>query len=238
MKWVDHYKYITYTTPDGQRFRDNRLPDDKYLKNNMEELFAYGYEKFKTNQPNTTGNAGHGKDLDRADPADVLDAQTGTVQSAGAAHLANWERHCAEYGFDIRIADTGGVRRNDENDCQRQSVSGAENNGRKYEVDPIFGRGRVIESDEPLERNDAYRTERYDERAESERFDAVEAEAEMGGGWSDIAVNGLYLAADLAMIGGMDNDKPKPKYVRERKHGQKKKKQDEQDQDKGYEMKM
>lgn len=32
VKWIDHYKYITYTTPDGQLFRDNRLLDDKYLK--------------------------------------------------------------------------------------------------------------------------------------------------------------------------------------------------------------
>lgn len=66
----------------------------------------------------------------------------------------------------------------------------------------------------------------------------METQTEMGGGWSDIAVNSLYLATDLAMIGGSDNDKPKPKYVRERKHGQKKKKQDEQSQDEGYEMKM
>ena len=37
VKWIDRYKYITYTTPDGQRFRDNRLFDDKYLKENMED---------------------------------------------------------------------------------------------------------------------------------------------------------------------------------------------------------
>lgn len=66
----------------------------------------------------------------------------------------------------------------------------------------------------------------------------MESQTEMGSGWSDIAVNSMYLAADLALIGGTDNDKPKPKYVRERKHGQKKKKQDEQSQDGGYEMKM
>lgn len=45
MKWIDHYKYITYTTPDGQRFRDNRLLNDKYQKTNMEELFAYKAER-------------------------------------------------------------------------------------------------------------------------------------------------------------------------------------------------
>ncbi|MCH5297904.1 MAG: relaxase/mobilization nuclease domain-containing protein [Ruminococcus sp.] len=32
VKWIDRYKYITYTAPDGQRFRDNRLFGDKYLK--------------------------------------------------------------------------------------------------------------------------------------------------------------------------------------------------------------
>lgn len=77
-----------------------------------------------------------------------------------------------------------------------------------------------------------------DERTEGERLDVVEAETEMGGSWSDIAVNSMYLAADLAMIGGTDNEKSKPKYIRERKHGQKKKKQDEQSQDNGYELKM
>lgn len=66
----------------------------------------------------------------------------------------------------------------------------------------------------------------------------MESQTEMGCDWSDIAVNGLYLAADLAMIGSADNDKQKPKYVRERKHGQKKKKQDGQSQDEGYELKM
>lgn len=238
VKWIDRYKYITYTTPDGQRFRDNRLLDDKYLKTNMEELFAYEYGTVETSQSNTGDNRADGRNINRTDTADISNAQTGTVQSVSTAHFTDWERHCSEHGFDIRIADTGGVRRNNENDCQRQPVSGAENNGRKHEVDSIFGRGRVIESDEPLERDDAYRTEEYDERTEGQRSDAVETQTEMGGGWSDIAVNSLYLAADLAMIGGTDNDKPKSKYVRERKHEQKKKKQNEQSQDESYEMKM
>ena len=238
VKWIDYYKYITYTTPDGQRFRDNRLLDDKYLKTNMEELFAYGHEQFKTDKSDTAINKGYGRSFDRANSADVLDAQTRAVQSSGTAHLADWECHCAKHGFDIRVADAGDVRRNDENDSQRQLVSGTENNGRKHEVNPIFGRGRVIESDEPLERDDAYRAEGYDERVESQGSDAVETQTEMGSGWGDIAVNSLYLAADLALIGGTGNDNPKPKYVRERKHGQKKKKQDKQRQDEGYEMKM
>lgn len=238
VKWIDYYKYVTYTTPDGQRFRDNRLLDDKYLKTNMEELFAYEYGAVKTDQSNTNDNRTDGRRFDRTDTADVLDVETRTVQSVGTAHFTDWERHCAKYGFDIRTADTGGVRRNDENDSQRQPVSGTENNGRKHEDDPIFSRGRIIESDEPLERDDPYRVGEYEGRAESTGLNAVETQAEMGDDWLDITANSLYLAADLAMIGGNDNDKHNPKYVRERKHGQKKKKQDGQSQDESYEMKM
>ncbi len=238
VKWINHYKFITYTTPDGQRFRDNRLADEKYLKNNMEKLFAYGYEKLKTNQSNTTGDSEHGGSIDRADSADVSDAQTGTVQSAGTAHLTDWERHCQEHGFDIRIADTGGVGQFDPADTPTEPHRNAEYGRRQNGLDEIFRRGQVVETDGKYDEATAHRHLPNDERTESERFDAVEAETEVGGGWSDIAVNGLYLAADLAMIGDTDNDKPKPKYVRERKHGQKKKKQDEQGQDEGYEMKM
>jgi hypothetical protein len=40
VKWEPHYKYITYITPKGQKCRDNRLHEDKYLKANMEDYYA------------------------------------------------------------------------------------------------------------------------------------------------------------------------------------------------------
>ena len=39
-KWTDERKYITYTTPEDQRCRDNKLHENKYLKENMEHEFA------------------------------------------------------------------------------------------------------------------------------------------------------------------------------------------------------
>ena len=39
VKWTDTRKYITYTTPDGNRCRDNKLHEEKYLKENMEYEF-------------------------------------------------------------------------------------------------------------------------------------------------------------------------------------------------------
>lgn len=61
----------------------------------------------------------------------------------------------------------------------------------------------------------------------------------MDSNWGDIAVNAAYLTADLAMIGGGENDeKPKKKkYIRERKNGQKKE-QIQDSQDDGIQMNM
>ncbi len=44
VKWTDERKYITYTTPDDQRCRDNKLHESKYLKENMEHEFAIRQE--------------------------------------------------------------------------------------------------------------------------------------------------------------------------------------------------
>lgn len=39
VRWQDSRKNITYTTPDGKKCRDDRLHDEKYLKENMENEF-------------------------------------------------------------------------------------------------------------------------------------------------------------------------------------------------------
>jgi len=41
VKWIDRYKYITYTTPEGQKCRDNRLHEEKYLKERMEQFYEH-----------------------------------------------------------------------------------------------------------------------------------------------------------------------------------------------------
>lgn len=44
LRWTDTRKNITYTTPDGKRCRDDRLHDEKYLKENMEYEFTIRQE--------------------------------------------------------------------------------------------------------------------------------------------------------------------------------------------------
>lgn len=225
VKWIDRYKYITYTTPDGQRFRDNRLLEDKYLKKNMEELFAYEYSAVKTNQSNTNHNRTDSIILDRADTTAIFDAQAGAVQSVGGEYFNDWERHCREHGFDIRIADASGLERfsstSTQTVCSRNERNGIEQN----ELDSVFRRGQIVEADSDFGKVNPIGTAEYDDGIESERFDTLEVETEMDTDWGDIAVNTAYLAADLQMMfGGTDDRKPqKKKTVRERNHGQKKK---------------
>lgn len=223
VKWIDRYKYITYSTPDGQRFRDNRLLDDKYLKTNMEELFAYGYYQTKEQQSDRADNRGNGSNINRTDTTSVSASNIGTVQQNSGILFDSWEQHCKKYGFDIRITNASGFKQPNGANAQTVFSGDAKDNGRQAGLNRVFNQGQIIEADGLLERTASQGDQPYDERAESQGFDSVEAQTEMGSGWGDIAVDALYLAADITMIGETDNnDKHKPKFVRERKRGQKK----------------
>ena len=236
VKWIDHYKYIAYTTPDGQRFRDNRLLDDKYLKNNMEELFAYEYGTAKTNQSNTNDNRADGEFFNRTATASISHLNAGAVQQYSGVLYGDWERHCRKHGFDIRIADAGGLARNSD---ERSPLSNVQDRGyrkERPENDDSFSREKLIETNGGFERTAPQGNQPYDVGVESQ----LEVQGEMDTDWGGIAVNTAYFAADLAMIGGGGNDaKPeKKKYVRERKNGQKKKQNQDSHNDGGMQMNM
>ena len=42
VNWTDGHKYVTFTTPEGYKCRDNKLFDDRCLKCNMDIYFAMG----------------------------------------------------------------------------------------------------------------------------------------------------------------------------------------------------
>ena len=46
VRWTAERKCITYTTPDGQKCRDNKLHEEKFLKENMENEFGIRNEIF------------------------------------------------------------------------------------------------------------------------------------------------------------------------------------------------
>lgn len=240
VKWIYRYKYITYTTPDGQRFRDNRLLDDKYLKTNMEELFAYEYGAVKTNQSNTNDNRADGRRFDRTATVSVPGINAGTVQQYSGILYDTWERHCRKHGFDIRITDARGVGENPDKRGTVSDVQDREYCKERSGNDDIFSREGLIETNGILERTASQGNQPYDVGAEIQQQDTFETQTEMDFDWGDIAVNAAYFAADIAMIGGGGNDEnpEKKKYVRERKNRQKRKQTQDSQDDEGMQMNM
>lgn len=256
VKWIDRYKYITYTTPEGLRIRDNRLFENKYLKTNMEELFAYEYERTQDDKSDrgtirfrdtgriretervTGTHGGNGRSDGGADSADIPDAKARAVQSAGKIYQTDWESHCREHGFDIRIADSGEHSRA-EGDAGYTDVPPEKQRGKRNTLDEIFNRAENIRTDGEYQQDADSEAGGAQNGAESAGYESVEDAAEMGADWSDTIALGINLAADIAAIaGGSNDDRPeKKKPVRERKHGQKKK-QDQEPEDQGITMTM
>ena len=68
--WKDNHKYITFTTPDGHKCRDNKLFAEQLLRKNLEIYFALGgcesglADRYKTymnhSQPEHTCTVGDG----------------------------------------------------------------------------------------------------------------------------------------------------------------------------------
>ena len=175
-------------------------------------------------QANRADNRGNGSGIDRTDTAPVSASDIGTVQQNSGILFDSWEQHCKKHGFDIRTSDASGFEQSDRTDVKAVLNGNAQGGNRQDGLDRVFNQGQIIVAYRLLERAAAHGNMSNDERAEGQGFDTVEAQAEMGGDWSNIAVDALYLAADIATIGEMDNnDKQKPKVVCERKRGQKKK---------------
>jgi hypothetical protein len=70
VKWIPHHKYITYTTPEGQKCRDNKLHETKYLKAEMEGYFNAKLRRIETaQQAGESGLNKYGTDTHTALPA-------------------------------------------------------------------------------------------------------------------------------------------------------------------------
>ena len=78
VKWKDTHKYITYTCPNGKPCRDNKLHEEKYLKENMEDEFrirekiirdieSTGKDEFGESGADSDLSRGAGEGLDSVD---------------------------------------------------------------------------------------------------------------------------------------------------------------------------
>jgi len=78
VKWEAAHKYITYTTPQGQKCRDNRLHETKYLKSEMESYYA----KFRGIKENQFNRADAHTSLSTSDMRHTTGAMESNVETA------------------------------------------------------------------------------------------------------------------------------------------------------------
>jgi len=101
VKWQDSHKHITYITPDGKKCRDNKMHDDKYLKQSMEVFYEYRAIKspkqageFAGRLPVTdTALRNTHRDADRASDALNRDRANADTHAGETRTVANVERH-------------------------------------------------------------------------------------------------------------------------------------------------
>ena len=153
-------------------------------------------------------------------------------------YRTDWESHCKQHGFDIRIADSGGHSRAEGN-VGITDVPSEEQGGERITLDEIFNRAGNIQTDGEFQQDADGEAGGAENGVESTGYESVENAPEMGAGWSDTVALGINLAADIAVIaGGGNNDNSERKRpIRERKHGQKKK-QDQEPEKQGYNLTM
>lgn len=235
VKWIDHYKYITYTTPDGQRFRDNRLADDKYLKTNLEELFAYGDIKptIERNERNNGADRGSGGTADRTDEGAVSRNAAGDDESISERSALDRRLRCKKYGFDFSPADTPNAGRYDAAYGGEQYAADTGDRIGRQKADYRYLGEQNGDADYSVEAFDLYGASGNDDRIESAGYDTVEDAAQMAGhrngDWSDIVLGGVALAADVQMMFG-GNEEDENRKRKKKLHGKQSKKQKKQKQ--------
>lgn len=230
VKWIDNYKYITYTTPDGQRFRDNRLFDNKYLKTNMEDL--YGLRCTETKESNTNDKSADPRNSDGTLQTGISDSPRGAVQCTGESCDDGWRANCEKHGFDFRITHTGNGY-NDDSEWDTSTSGNYERSG--IQIQP--SNGEVYEEpDGRSNETDKVMLGENDDRFESQRYITLENSSEMVDNRSDIANGIMDLAGDIQMMFQTNNRKDdKKKYVNERKN---KRKNSQNESNNGFNMSM
>lgn len=96
VKWTSERKYITYTTPNGLKCRDNKLHEEKYLKENMENEFRirkeilYGIKESGETEKSIsiksyTDSYSNGRKLESIDSTQQYDDRVDGISVTGAS---------------------------------------------------------------------------------------------------------------------------------------------------------
>ena len=133
VRWESTRKYITYTTPDGMRCRDNKLHEEKYCKEVMEHEFRIRAELIKRKLRTAETNSGIETDesaeqrIDKYTAADDA-AHRDPVRSAAGDEQAGGAGRRNKLGAGGNPEDPAGT------EAVHRSDAGAEVSGRDAEI--------------------------------------------------------------------------------------------------------
>ena len=211
VKWVNSHKYITYTTPEGQKCRDNKLHDEKYLKERMENEFRFrNFERTKSTEysgkPKAISATGlcsakrpMGSDFVHA-PRQFEPIAGNEVENELASNARGFER----FRNENQTADIGSRECHEQGDIE-PIVTGWENTRNYGEVDEVglAGAFKPVEADEIISAKSGKDSGRL--------LDIASGLACLGGSFSEM---------------NRDEDSDKSKQIIERKSQKKKREHD------------
>ena len=133
VRWESGRKYITYTTPDGLKCRDNKLHEEKYCKEAMEREFRIRAELIKRTFRRAEKNDGGIETVDPAEQraavcAAVDPAHCDPVRSAAGDEQADGAGRRNKLGAGGNLEDPAGT------EAVHRSDAGAEHTGRDTEI--------------------------------------------------------------------------------------------------------
>ncbi|MCL2486224.1 MAG: relaxase/mobilization nuclease domain-containing protein [Oscillospiraceae bacterium] len=236
VKWEPHHKYITYTTPEGQKCRDNRLHESKYLKSEMEECYAI--KRTKAEKSNTRSkerlrtDTPTGKSLDETGSLDrelsnsstfLWNPAGGSEQSSAHADRDS-QTPSTHAGGNIQAADMGRLG-------EGHSAEDRDRNKRSYQSDKGLPRTyRKGDSQSDIHYDDEYQSDDYGQDQKvgsnpaSPRHVGVEAPVQMDGHRSDGSSRALGVALALEdLLVDKSKKNLQEKEPKQKSHGKKNK---------------
>ena len=175
VNWTDTRKYITFTCPNGRKVRDNKLHDNKYTKENLEDEFRIRKQITEHAGSQSYGQAESGiQDSGQDDRGNTVSADCLCDSEGGLERLSGMDKTGSDFSAHAVSADSGA-----DNQGRNASV-----HGRDMERNPELGGGC-----------DRKRAENGGEHR-AEGADAVESEQGAARtGWED--ARAVYLRSRL-----------------------------------------
>ena len=214
VKWTRDRKSITYTMPDGKRCRDNKLHEEKFLKENMEYEFrirneiARGIKGYGESAYEESGNrrplySSDGRELEGSDRRDEYADRYALSDTEIADRAGNQRGTHLVYGTADR--DTDRVRREQSGTDRTVHRNDGTDGNSIYREDEYGNREDVFtgwESERTVFTESLFGTGNGENVYETEYMDLADPD----GGADHLGTDTAYLFADLTNI--IDEDAP------------------------------